>query len=412
MANRVCEIRSVSQPSQWRYCPSFLNPADDASHGLTVHQLLTSERWFSGPAFLLNPKEEWPNVDIDTLSDSDPEIKNEKPIFVSTGPEKLREVLTRYSSWTVLLRRIAWLLKFKDYLRCRKRDDEFELTKHLTAEDLKLSTVAIVKLAQREVFSEEIKNLEKRQSVKCSSTFVKLRPILDNGLMRVGGRIVDFPVSPDARFPMIVPSNHSVTQLLIASYHQKLAHAGQSHILAQLREKFWIPKGRSLVHKAVRSCLKCKKQRAARMEEMMADLTTFSTTAFEPCFTRTGVDLFGPLNAKRGRIVIKRWGVLFTRLNSWAVHLELASSLETDCFINVLRRFISRSGTPKTIHSDNGTNLDGAARKIKEAVAAWNEKQIQDQLLQKGCQWVFQPPKASHASGVWERLIQSTYTAL
>ena len=91
VANRVC----VSQPSQWRCCPSFLNPAGDASRGLTVHQLLTSERWFRGPAFLWNPKEEWPNADIDTLSDSDPEIKNEKPIFVTTGPEK---ILTRYLS--------------------------------------------------------------------------------------------------------------------------------------------------------------------------------------------------------------------------------------------------------------------------------------------------------------------------
>ncbi|XP_068696916.1 uncharacterized protein [Montipora foliosa] len=116
----------------------------------------------------------------------------------------------------------------------------------------------------------------------------------------------------------------------------------------------------------------------------MEDLPTFHTTAFEPCFTHTGVDLFGPLNAKRGRAVVKRWGVLFTCLNSRAVHLELASSLETDCFINVLRRFISRRGTPKTIHSEIGTNLVGAAREIKEAIAAWNEKHIQDQLLQKG----------------------------
>ena len=148
------------------------------------------------------------------------------------------------------------------------------------------------------------------------------------------------------------------------------------------------------------------------MEQMMADLPTFRTTAFEPCFTHTGVDLFGPLNAKRGRAVVKRWDVLFTCLNSRVVHLKLVSSLETNCFINVLRRFISRRGTPKTIHSDNGTNLVGAAREIKEAIAAWNEKQIQDQLLQKGCQWVFQPPKASLASGFWERLIRSTRTAL
>ena len=160
MANRVFEIRSISQPNQWRYCQSSLNPADDASRGLTVHQLLISERWFSGPAFLLNPKKEWLNTDIDTLSDSDPGIKNEKPIFVATGPEKLQEILTRYSWWTVLMM-IAWLLKFKECLRCRKRDDKFELSKHLAVEDLKLSTVAIVQLAQSEVFSEEVKNFEK-----------------------------------------------------------------------------------------------------------------------------------------------------------------------------------------------------------------------------------------------------------
>ncbi|KAK2558598.1 Uncharacterized protein P5673_018777 [Acropora cervicornis] len=88
-----------------------------------------------------------------------------------------------------------------EYLRCRKRDDKFELTKHLTAEDLKLSAVAIVKLAQREVFSEEIKDLEKRGNVKRSSKLVKLRPILDNGLMRVGGRIVDGHRSKGIPYP-------------------------------------------------------------------------------------------------------------------------------------------------------------------------------------------------------------------
>ena len=35
-----------------------------------------------------------------------------------------------------------------------------------------------------------------------------------------------------------------------------------------------------------------------------------------------------------------------------------------------------------------------------------------DELLQKGYQWAFQPPKASHARGVWERLIRSTRTAI
>ena len=54
----------MSKPSQWRHCPGSLHIADDASRGLSVHQLLSSERWFSGPAFLSKPKEEWPQADF------------------------------------------------------------------------------------------------------------------------------------------------------------------------------------------------------------------------------------------------------------------------------------------------------------------------------------------------------------
>ena len=73
---------------------------------------------------------------------------------------------------------------------------------------------------------------------------------------------------------------------------------------------------------------------------------------------------------------------------------------------------MNRRSPPKVMYSDNGTNFVGAEREIRQAIKNWNQKQIEDELLQKGCQWVFQPPKASHSSGVWERLIRSTRTAL
>ena len=53
--------------------------------------------------------------------------------------------------------------------------------------------------------------------------------------------------------------------------------------------------------------------------------------------------------------MVKRWDATFTCLNSRAVHLEIATSLETDCFINVFRQFINRRGLPKCIYSDNGS---------------------------------------------------------
>ena len=126
VANRVSEIRGVSQASQWRHCPGTLNPADDASRGLSAHQLLSSERWFSGPAFLSKPEEDWPQAEVGRLPEDDLEVKNEKAIFNLTISDKLHELLVRYSSWAVLQRKVAWLLKFKAYLQCPFRTTAYD----------------------------------------------------------------------------------------------------------------------------------------------------------------------------------------------------------------------------------------------------------------------------------------------
>jgi hypothetical protein len=51
VANRIQKIRSQSEVENWRYIPSEQNPADHASRGLLVKDLLSSD-WFQGPSFL------------------------------------------------------------------------------------------------------------------------------------------------------------------------------------------------------------------------------------------------------------------------------------------------------------------------------------------------------------------------
>ncbi|XP_022782764.1 uncharacterized protein LOC111323635 [Stylophora pistillata] len=142
VANRVAEIRNVSQPNQCKHCPGALNTADDESRGLSARQLLSSQRWFSGPAFLSKAEEEWPQAEVGKLSEDNPEFKNEKPIFTLSDSHKLHELLVRYSSWTVLQRKIAWLLKFKAYLVHRNGSNS--IAKYLTTEDLKLCGPALL----------------------------------------------------------------------------------------------------------------------------------------------------------------------------------------------------------------------------------------------------------------------------
>lgn len=109
---------------------------------------------------------------------------------------------------------------------------------------------------------------------------------------------------------------------------------------------------------------------------------------------------------------MKRYGVIFTCLALRAIHIEVAPSLETDSFINALRRFISRGGQVHELRSDNGTNFVGAERELKKAIAQWNQAQVHDVLLQKGIKWKFNPPAGSHHGGAWERLTRSVRKVL
>lgn len=51
VANRVQRIRDKTDPAQWHYIDTEQNPADHASRGLKVSELISSN-WLTGPKFL------------------------------------------------------------------------------------------------------------------------------------------------------------------------------------------------------------------------------------------------------------------------------------------------------------------------------------------------------------------------
>ena len=267
----------------------------------------------------------------------------------------------------------------------------------MSVEELERAETAIISYVQRTAFP----------SRKHQEKLAKLFPMDADGVLRVGGRLTNAPIPYTAQHQAILPGNHPVTRLIIKHYHVMYGHSGTERILAEIRQKFWIIKGRSNVKRVLGECLDCRKRNAPKETQLMADLPKVRVTPSEPPFTTVGIDYFGPFCVRRGRSEQKRYGCLFTCLTTRAIHLEVAHTLDTDSFLCCLQRFVARRGEPKEIRSDNGTNFVGGRRELRAAIGEWNQQQIHGFLLQKGITWVFNPPAASHMGGVWERQIRT-----
>jgi transposase InsO family protein len=142
--------------------------------------------------------------------------------------------------------------------------------------------------------------------------------------------------------------------------------------------------------------------------KFMANLPHHRLTPQSPPFHYTSCDYVGPITVKVGRNKsAKHYGVIFTCLNTHAVHLEIATDCSAMEFIQTLRRFFSIRGYPAMILSDNGTNLVGAVTELRKMINGWDKKELFDYCADKGIQWKFTTPGAPRQNGCAEALVKS-----
>ena len=431
VANRISMIRDNTKVDQWHYIDSKQNPADEASRGQTVLKFCENQRWLQGPALLWGSKSMWPIQTSNlSVSQDDPEIKSCPAVYnvnvQNVVTNATHELINFFSDWTRLLKAVAWYQRFGDYLlamtKLRKQttgrvttratqqnwSSQLLTSQCLSLQELGKAEKAVVTFCQKQAFPTEIERLSKDPYiVHKRSPILKLDPILKDGLLRVRGRLSKAKLSEDIKYPLILPKHCHISNLLLKHVHEKYGHCGRNYMLSQLRKKYWITSANSAARKIISKCVTCKRLKGKVGEQKMADLPQERTLPDLPPFTNVGMDYFGPIETKRGRSLVKRYGVLFTCLSCRAVHIEMAYSLDTDSCIHAIRRFMSRRGQVKQIWSDNGTNLVGAEKELRRALLNLNESKLQNVMLKKGLNWNFNPPGASHHGGVWERLIRS-----
>ena len=115
-----------------------------------------------------------------------------------------------------------------------------------------------------------------------------------DGLLRVGGRLERAALSYEESHPLILPSSHHITTLLITHYHRRVQHQGRHFTLGLIRSGgFWIVGGKRAVNSAINNCIKCKRLRGRQQTQKMADLPIDRLTPAPP-FSYVGLDAFGP----------------------------------------------------------------------------------------------------------------------
>lgn len=404
VANRIQRIKDSTRPDQWRHVSSEDNPADHASRGLRAKELIASN-WFSGPDFLWREELPCGNVEVEDIAAEDPEVRNVSVHKSSATEVPLLDRFCRFSCWTRLVKAIARLKRLAKELKgsIPRTNEATSLLERSDAE------VTIINLVQREAFAEEIQSLQHGKELAKSSKLHKLNPFFDEqGILRVGGRLRNADLHHHIKHPAVLPAKGHVTTLLIQHYHNQVQHQGRGITLNELRANgFWILGCSHAVSSFIYKCVKCRKFRRSAEQQQMADLPRDRMEETPP-FSYCGMDCFGPFYVKDGRKESKRYGLLFTCLCSRAVHIELLEEMTTDFFIIALRAFIAIRGNVRQLRCDQGTNFVGARREFAEAL----KEMDQECLKSLGCEFVMNPPSASHMGGAWERQIRTIRSVL
>lgn len=408
VANKVTQINEKIDKSNWFHISGRDNPADCCSRGLLPSELLKHELWWHGPQFLRNKSYNLPNqCSFET---------NEETKITSLVTTEVIESVPKAKTFHNLKKMFAYVHRFID--NCKQKVNKQKINDgQITLDELNKAETTIIKLVQRDFFSDELEDLKNRNCVKRSSKVVKLCVFLDvEGVIRVGGRLKNaIGLSFEQKHPILMPHRSDVSKLIIREVHFHTFHAGPKLVEATVRQKYWITNCISTITSVLTQCSLCAIYKPKPCTQLMGDLPAARVSEAKKPFYSCAVDFAGPIQTKTSKLrnakIIKSYIVIFVCLATKALHIDAVSDLTAQSFIAALRRFVSRRGTVEHIYSDNGTNLTKAnkiLRELSDIEADQFNRELNEECLNRKITWHFSPPKSAHFNGLVEAAVKST----
>ena len=405
VANRVSEIREATSTMHWRHTPSQGNAADILSRGQLPREFLENKSWKVGPEWLRREPNHWPSNIIQSVP-----LIELKVTRVFTNIKGPIDFFKNCNTFVKAKRVMAYILRFKN-----RRNNINKVSGELTYHELESAAKEILKIIQKQGFSDDYKQLSQQQSVTSNSSLRALNPFLDDeGLIRVGGRLKNSVLSYAEKYPIVLPKDNHLTNLIIKEKHILNMHGGIQTTLNAVRARYWPIGGKNATKIIIKKCINCFRAKPTNYSYFMGDLPRDRVTQARP-FLNSGVDYCGPFYIKekkhRNRGKVKVYACIFVCFAIKAIHIELISDLTTETFIGGLRRFFSRRGRAANLYSDNATYFVGARNELeslsKLIQSKEHNKTVSNFLSNGGTRWHFSPPNSPHFGGLWEAAVKS-----
>lgn len=248
VANRVQKIRDNTSPQQWFHVPNAENPADMASRGTSVKELLSSN-WLTIPQFLWEREIQHPTKETIELPVGDPEVRKVQTLSTQTVEHaSLSDRLTKFSSWS---RAVSAVARLRRYLLKDKSNTLTAVTERQNAETV------VIKDLQRQVYQDEIDALNKGEQLPKNNKMHNLDIFLDkDNVLKVGGRLRHSSLPNSFKHPTIIPREHHIAKLIIAQCHEKVNHQGKGFTMNEIRSSaYWIPRLSQKVTSYIHQCV-------------------------------------------------------------------------------------------------------------------------------------------------------------
>ncbi|GFT47814.1 integrase catalytic domain-containing protein [Trichonephila clavipes] len=283
VANRVKEIRQLTQIHSWKYVPENMNIADLLSRGCSPRQMLNS-KWWEGPSWLKQNSEYWPDGEISCdPQEVNVERKKTKNANVDLANDAPPLLICNVSDYDKMIRVFAWILRFvnncrKDYNKCKEHE--------LSVAEIENSEKQLIRLTQT-YYLPDVESLK-------FVTFID-----NNNILRVKSKITERNDESSFLYPILLPDKCEFTKLLIRSIHKKNCHAGIQIMQSLIRERFWIIRARKTIKSILNECFICAR---FKVKSLSSGPSPLPPDRVNDCaiFEVVGIDLAGPLFLKTG----------------------------------------------------------------------------------------------------------------